>query len=149
MIKYLMTIFLITFGAIGITYAQSTGILDSLRWKKRILLMFTNSDTASLYRQQKRIWDDAQRALSDRDIVSFIITKTDVKASDGKDYGQHTAERLRKEYRIKEQPFAVILIGKDGGEKLREYDILANSRLFSTIDAMPMRRREMGEDKKR
>ena len=39
--------------------------------------------------------------------------------------------------------FAVILVGKDTGEKARWNEIVDPAEVFSCIDAMPMRRREM------
>ncbi len=39
--------------------------------------------------------------------------------------------------------FSVVLIGKDGGEKLRRQAPLAPAELFAIVDAMPMRREEM------
>ena len=50
---------------------------------------------------------------------------------------------LRKRFGVAGDEFAVILVGKDGGEKLRETEPLSTEALFGTIDAMPMRRREM------
>ncbi len=41
--------------------------------------------------------------------------------------------------------FAVTLIGKDGGEKLRRSTPLASEELFALVDTMPMRRAEMRE----
>ena len=40
--------------------------------------------------------------------------------------------------------FSVALIGKDGGEKLRQDSLLTARDLFAIVDAMPMRRAEMG-----
>ena len=39
--------------------------------------------------------------------------------------------------------FVAILVGKDGGEKLRSPEPLGREALFPAIDAMPMRREEM------
>jgi len=39
--------------------------------------------------------------------------------------------------------FSVVLIGKDGGEKLRQKSPLTAKELFVIVDAMPMRRAEM------
>jgi hypothetical protein len=39
--------------------------------------------------------------------------------------------------------FSVVLIGKDGGEKLRRNSLLSTRELFAIVDAMPMRRAEM------
>lgn len=38
--------------------------------------------------------------------------------------------------------FSVVLIGKDGGEKLRRNTLLSSKELFAIVDAMPMRRAE-------
>ena len=43
--------------------------------------------------------------------------------------------------------FSVVLIGKDGGEKLRRTTPLSPEELFAIVDAMPMRRAEMRERK--
>ncbi|NJL13025.1 MAG: DUF4174 domain-containing protein [Microscillaceae bacterium] len=43
--------------------------------------------------------------------------------------------------------FTLLLIGKDGGEKLRSPEALPPSQLFALIDAMPMRRREIENQK--
>ena len=39
--------------------------------------------------------------------------------------------------------FEVILIGLDGGEKLRQTKVLETDKLFAIIDGMPMRRSEI------
>ena len=39
-------------------------------------------------------------------------------------------------------PFEIVLIGKDGGEKLRQGQVLSSEKLFGLIDAMPMRQAE-------
>jgi hypothetical protein len=41
--------------------------------------------------------------------------------------------------------FEVLLIGKDGGVKLRQQEPVGTDVLFAVIDAMPMRRQEMGK----
>jgi len=43
--------------------------------------------------------------------------------------------------------FSVTLIGKDGGEKLRRTTLLAPEELFAIVDAMPMRRAEIRDQK--
>jgi len=50
---------------------------------------------------------------------------------------------LRKRYRVAKGDTTVILVGKDGGEKLRTGDLADLERIFRLIDSMPMRRREM------
>jgi hypothetical protein len=53
---------------------------------------------------------------------------------------------FRQYYGVKPGEATILLIGKDGGVKLRrETEILGCRELFATIDVMPMRRREMRE----
>lgn len=49
----------------------------------------------------------------------------------------------RRRFHIQPNKFTVILIGKDGGEKLRSHTPISLDTLRSTIDAMPMRQEEM------
>lgn len=59
------------------------------------------------------------------------------------------AEQERTEHRFGISPgqFTVVLLGKDGGEKLRSHLPIPWNKLRSTIDAMPMRRTETRSDK--
>jgi hypothetical protein len=51
-------------------------------------------------------------------------------------------EALRKRFHVRPDAFAVILVGKDGGEKMRSDKPIPWETLESTIDAMPMRQTE-------
>ena len=50
---------------------------------------------------------------------------------------------LRRRFHVGASDFEVILLGKDGGEKLRSKVPITLARLNKTIDAMPMRKQEM------
>ncbi|MEL6844299.1 MAG: DUF4174 domain-containing protein, partial [Bacteroidota bacterium] len=55
---------------------------------------------------------------------------------------------LRDRYQVSRKDFVAILIGKDGGRKLRrEGNVLEEPDLFPLIDSMPMRQREMRQIK--
>lgn len=49
----------------------------------------------------------------------------------------------RERYGVAASEYAVILVGRDGGEKLRRASPISAEELFATIDEMPMRRREL------
>ena len=49
-------------------------------------------------------------------------------------------------YAIGDNAFSVLLIGKDGGEKLRVNEVPDLQTIYAVIDGMPMRSREMGAD---
>jgi hypothetical protein len=50
---------------------------------------------------------------------------------------------VRRRFGVAAGSFRVVLLGKDGGVKLRSSEPLAVDRLDSLIDGMPMRRLEM------
>jgi hypothetical protein len=76
-----------------------------------------------------KILDSDKSVLDERDIQAL---------SDISDLGRG---QLRESLQIDE--FEIILIGKDGGVKLRSKTPISLEELFSLIDAMPMRRQEM------
>ena len=51
--------------------------------------------------------------------------------------------KLRERYRVDENTFTFILVGKDGSEKMRSDTVVTRDELYAIIDAMPMRRGEM------
>lgn len=105
--------------------------LDAFRWKNRPVLVFAPSPDDPVFIEQSALLDAAQEGLLERDIV--VLSDTDPQL-DG-------AQRRR----LGVQGFEVVLIGKDGGVKLRVQEPIAAEALFSVIDAMPMRRREMAD----
>ena len=54
-----------------------------------------------------------------------------------------TSQSLRKKFNIPRGEFTVILVGKDGGIKLKRQEHTQLNDIFALIDAMPMRQEEM------
>lgn len=50
------------------------------------------------------------------------------------------ARRLRAEANIADGAFHVVLVGKDGGVKLKSDTVVSDVEMFDLIDRMPMRR---------
>ncbi len=63
---------------------------------------------------------------------------------DGRAISPDESRRLLSQYAIGENAFSVLLIGKDGGEKLRVNEVPDLQGVYAVIDGMPMRSREMG-----
>jgi len=53
------------------------------------------------------------------------------------------SSELFAEYKQSDKTFEIMLIGLDGGVKLRQSKFLSNEDLFARIDQMPMRRDEL------
>ncbi|WP_301922850.1 DUF4174 domain-containing protein [Ferruginibacter sp.] len=110
-----------------------SGIVSSNTDKRQLLLFTQNKDTG-LAGKQLAIWTEAQAEMQERDLTITVITGN---------------ELLYKKYKVDSQTdFTVILLGKDGIEKLRTQNLLTANKLFALIDAMPMRRQEMRKKEK-
>ena len=101
--------------------------LKDYRWKNRVLLTFGNP-TSDKLQNQKAILATDPDGLEDRDMVILEPPQTNT---------------LAKRYKVDPKNFMVILVGKDGGEKLRQEEPVTLDQLFGLIDQMPMRQREM------
>lgn len=125
--------------------AQHAGHLDisDYEWKNRLLLVFAPSEESDLYQGQIRELETNKEGLNDRDMKVFHLLEAGTSHVEDQPIGREEVRRLLKDYKVSAGDFAVILVGKDGTEKLRTDSILTTDRLFAVIDAMPMRRREM------
>lgn len=105
--------------------------LDDFLWTQRPVVVFADSENDPRFAQQIELLTRQSEALADRDVV--VLTDTDPDA----------LSPLRET--LRPRGFMLVLIGKDGGVKLRKpfpYDVRELSR---TIDKMPMRQREIRE----
>lgn len=97
--------------------------------EKRLLLIFTDKAANPLFVEQQNILKADAAGLIERDIEVKLY------------YAEHN-KALFKQRQIK-SGLTVILVGKDGGDKLSSTMPLSLKKLYSTIDAMPMRKDEM------
>lgn len=112
-------------------------------WKHRLLLVFADSDSSNKYNEQIKEFTDHEGGLQDRDLKMFRLFAQGQFCFGDQPLSIAATRALYRKYETEEGNFAVILIGKDGTEKLRTSEVLKLEKLFSVIDAMPMRQREM------
>lgn len=95
-------------------------------WKERVIVLQYTERGQALLEEQLRILKENANGLKERQLVVYL-------------------DKSSRQERITDRPraFTFLLFGKDGGEKLRSYEQVEIERLFATIDAMPMRKREM------
>ncbi len=109
--------------------------LSEFRWKKRPVLVFADSEDDPAYIEQLELLGQRADALLERDVV--VLTDTD------------PAARSPLRLQMRPRGFMLVLVGKDGGNKLRKpfpWDVREITR---SIDKMPMREREIREQKER
>lgn len=110
-------------------------------WEHRPVIVFAPSPESSTYTKQREVFESHRPGLDDRDIVIYRVFDDRAEGPEGP-LDERAAEALRERF-DPEDEFTVILVGKDTTEKLRRAEVLGADELFSTIDAMPMRQREM------
>jgi hypothetical protein len=111
------------------------------KWKKRPLVVFAAAGSSDLERQRAIVARD-RAGFAERHMVVVYVVDDSVSADGGVRPGL-SGSAIRALYGVKPGQFRAILVGKDGGAKLSSPKPLTSSRLFATIDAMPMRIDEM------
>ncbi|WP_206513131.1 DUF4174 domain-containing protein [Flagellimonas marinaquae] len=129
------------------TIHMSAQNLNNHQWKNRVLIIKTVADHSERFEDQLTEFKDAQEELKDRRLVLYAIRQNDFSFTDytnsSKNYTGKLVEKGVKSMLDQNEAFEIILIGLDGGIKLRKNYIVSLEDLFSIIDAMPMRRNEI------
>lgn len=133
---------MLTFGE----QAVAANPLSEYLWQKRPLLLFA-TDVQDPRLQQTRHHLKQQRCeLEDRDMVIGEFVVRGRSQLDGEPVSASDTAVLRDRYAIAADRFAVVLIGKDGGEKYRLYEVPDLNDIYALIDGMPMRQDEMRQN---
>lgn len=125
-----------------LSHAQALASLDALRGERRVLLVFVDGETG----RREDVLDTLEASadgLAERDVTWFVFADDALVATTHEaPVAPRFAADLRREFAPVDRPLDVLLIGKDGGLKRRasRLDVVS---LFTSIDRMPMRRREM------
>ena len=107
--------------------------LSEFRWKKRPVVVFADSENDPAYLEQIDFLQDRREELLERDVVVLIDT----------DPAARSAMRLK----MRPRGFMLVLVGKDGGIKLRKPFPWNVREISRSIDKMPMRQREIRDAK--
>jgi hypothetical protein len=121
--------------------------LSDYYWKYRPLLMFAPSSDAPAYQSVVNELNRQSNQIAARDMVIIEVFEAGSTRVDGKSSQRESADHLRQRFSAPNGRLTAVLIGKDGGLKLRQTDRFDLDEIFSLIDTMPMRKREMQERK--
>ena len=123
--------------------SQPPRTLAAMRNHYRPLLVFDGGQ-AELTRRQRKALEGHDDDLRQRQIL-LVSLEGRGHGLPGVTLAPAEQEAARKRFGVAPGEFTVILIGKDGGEKLRSHQPLSWETLQQTVDAMPMRQQEMKE----
>lgn len=114
------------------------------RWQNRLLLIKADLNTPNLYQQQLKILKGDEAGLKERKLLIYHIKNQQYRKGLNSELPyQNITDNYLKRVSNSKFDFEIILIGLDGGVKLRQDNVLKIDKLFGIIDAMPMRRWEL------
>ncbi|SDC36161.1 DUF4174 domain-containing protein [Ruegeria marina] len=105
--------------------------LNEFLWIKRPIVVFADTDADPRFHQQIEMLREGLAMLEERDVV--VLTDTD------------PAARTPLRQQLRPRGFALVVIDKDGGVKLRKPTPWSVRELTRTIDKMPTREQEVRE----
>ena len=117
--------------------------LSRYKWKNRLLFVFAPHSSHPSLIDLKYDMSVQKEKILDRDLIVFQIYETGSSFKGMNEIDHETADQLRREFRVSPGLLTVILVGKDGGVKLRQNQQVNLKQIFLLIDGMPMRREEM------
>ena len=118
--------------------------MTEFQWKNRLLLIFAPDRKHPIFANMHKSIASKQVDVVDRDLVVFEIFESGSSFIGADMLDTTQADSLRKKFAAPPGKFTAILIGKDGGIKLRTEDKDTQlEEIFALIDSMPMRQSEM------
>lgn len=111
--------------------------LNDYRWTNRIILLGETSTKFNLAKEAYLELSKKANELKERDLLVFFIYNNTLFNEKGE------LLELKPYLKLHQNFEGVVLIGKDGGIKLKEPFPISTEKLFTLIDGMPMRKSEI------
>ena len=115
--------------------------LSSFRWSNRLLLVMSNDPNNPEVRRQISLFANDSLDLAERKLMLLQVFPEHYLMGSNNFVRRQTGE-IYFDYKTSERPFEVVLLGLDGSEKLRRFEIISPPDLYAIIAAMPKRRSE-------
>lgn len=125
---------------------MNTQALSDYQWKNRLIVILTANASNENVEDQMEEFQNKKAEMEERKLVVFQITPSEYRTL----FPEKTAWKEQKDMYVElkksASTYEVLLIGLDGGVKLRQDETLKSELLFKEIDSMPMRQAEMQRD---
>ena len=131
-----ITLVLLLYSCLG--YAQK---IEDHQWRNRVLLVYSSDRNSTEAKKQLSILKENSIGIKDRKLIIYRFTKEHYTINFKKSWQK--SNYLFKKYVNNLKEFQVLLIGLDGGIKLKQQTVLNTVSLFKLIDGMPMRKRAL------
>ena len=125
-------------------------VMDDHLWSERVIIIKTKEAQCEKYQSQIAVFEHAEAALRERKIVIYFVNGSSYHLIDYKHpepvKDDQVSKKFAEEFFRDENKFEIILIGLDGGLKLRQTEVISKESLFDTIDSMPRRQSELNRN---
>jgi len=136
--KNLFFVFLIMiFSKFSALHAQN---LSQHLWKNRAILILSEDNSA--FERQMLAFKANEKGIYERSLIVYHLKSDEYEQVMPKGDVQRSTNLFKKKNQANAS-FELILIGLDGGIKLRQKEFLSCEKLFAIIDSMPMRSAEI------
>ncbi len=143
MISRFFTFLCLIFPVAACSQSNVELLMEQYLWQNRVVLLFSPSADNAAFEKQNAMLNNAKDALAERDIIVWRIIHHQSVSVNGEHKVHLGTPPFYEYFDIPNDSATLILLGKDGGEKLRETLPVSNDALFSLIDSMPMRAKEI------
>lgn len=119
--------------------------LDAHKGEHRLFLIFAAASRDDGFVRQDRLLAGSGGSFAERDLLRGDLFEDGMGSFDGELVSSEEAAAARDRLGIEAGSFAALLIGKDGTVKHRSGKPVEPREIFSLVDTMPMRQRELRE----
>jgi hypothetical protein len=105
-------------------------------WKNRAILILSEDNSA--FERQMLAFKANEKGIYERSLIVYHLKSDEYEQVMPKGDVQRSTNLFKKKNQANAS-FELILIGLDGGIKLRQKEFLSCEKLFAIIDSMPMR----------
>ncbi|MEA1785364.1 DUF4174 domain-containing protein [Arenibacter sp. GZD96] len=116
-------------------------------WKDRVLIVFSTNVTNPNFLHQISVLQHDIQGMNERKLVVYQCMPKQYKMGLQNKSTWRNGAQWYQRYKKEKSDFEIVLIGLDGGVKLRKTQWVSLETLFTLIDGMPMRQAELRNPK--
>lgn len=113
-------------------------LLQKHRWNEWVILVFANDMENENLKTQ---WQSRQKDLPkyrDHDLIMYVVLTDEVLNDNREKISEQGAAELRQRFEVRPDEFRVILLAKDGSERINSSYPVSSQKLFTTVDTAPL-----------
>jgi hypothetical protein len=141
-LKIIKLVALLSVFSLVIQKTNAQTILTKHKWQQRILLLLDKSKSSKTMNAQLELLGNLDADYDERKLLVLLVYQKAFQYLNGPKTTKYDPS-LYKELSSESERFNAILIGLDGGVKLRRPTPIPRADLFALIDRMPMRQNEL------